>query len=139
MFESNENYNNNVYVQEKEVCDSIANSFDAIVNVIRQYKNDVSKTDNLKTNEISVQDTVNFGINADTFLTNVHVNGLKHFDSQNFTMVWGEDLVSVLIKIFTVVLDLFIGNSNEIILLVKLDSTQFFVVDIFFILQIQQS
>ncbi|KAF0772815.1 Uncharacterized protein FWK35_00003629, partial [Aphis craccivora] len=95
LFESNENYNNNVYVQEKEVCDSIANSFDAIVNVIRQYKNDVSKTDNLKTNEISVQDTVNFGINADTFLTNVHVNGLKHFDSQNFTMVWGEDLIHV--------------------------------------------
>jgi len=98
LFESNENYNNNEYVQEKEVRDSIANSFDAIVNIIRQYKNDVSKSDNLKTNEISVQDTVNFGINADTFLTNVHVNGLKHFDSQNFTMVWGEDLVSIFNK-----------------------------------------
>ncbi|XP_027841679.1 uncharacterized protein LOC114123031 [Aphis gossypii] len=95
LFESNENYNNNEYVQEKEVRDSIANSFDAIVNVIKQYKNDVSKSDNLKTNEISVHDTVNFGINADTFLTNVHVNGLKHFDSQNFTIVWGEDLIRV--------------------------------------------
>lgn len=95
LFESNENYNNNEYVQEKEVRDSIANSFDAIVNVIRQYKTDVSKSDNLRTNEISVQDTVNFGINADTFLTNVKVNGLKDFDSQNFTMVWGEDLVSL--------------------------------------------
>ncbi|XP_060833420.1 uncharacterized protein LOC132916961 [Rhopalosiphum padi] len=95
LFESNENYNNNEYVQEKEVRDSIANSFDAIVNVIRQYKNDVAKSDNFRTNEISVQDTVNFGYNADTFLTNVRVNGLKNFDSQNFTMVWGEDLIHV--------------------------------------------
>lgn len=95
LFESNENYNNNKYTQEKEECDSIANSFDVIVNVIRQYKNDVAKPDNSRFNEISVSDTVNIGFNADTFLTDVRVMGLNNLNSQNITMKWGEDLVSI--------------------------------------------
>jgi len=94
LFELNENYNNK-YTQEKEECDSIANSFDAIVDVIKQYKNDVAKPQNSRNNEISVSDTVNIGFNADTFLTDVRVMGLNNLNSQNITMKWGEDLVSI--------------------------------------------
>jgi len=99
LFESNENdnnnYHNNEYTQEREERESIANSFDAIVNVIRQYKNDVAKPDDSKLNEITVPDTVNIGFNADTFLTDVRVKGLQNLKSQNITMIWGEDLVSM--------------------------------------------
>ncbi|XP_015365793.1 PREDICTED: uncharacterized protein LOC107163076 [Diuraphis noxia] len=95
LFESNENYDYNKYTQEKEECDSIANSFNAIVNVIRQYKNDVAKPDNSRFNVISVSDTVNIGFNADTFLTDVRVMGLNNLNSQNITIKWGEDLVHV--------------------------------------------
>lgn len=99
LFESNENnkYSNhdNEYTPEREERDSIANSFDAIVNVIKQYKNDVTKPDNSRFNEITVPDTVNIGLTADTFWTDVDVKGLNNLKSQNITMKWGEDLVSV--------------------------------------------
>ncbi|XP_003242198.1 uncharacterized protein LOC100573940 [Acyrthosiphon pisum] len=100
LFESNEknnnNNHNNEYTQEREERDSIANSFDAIVNVIRQYKNDVAKPDNSRSNEMSVPDTVNIGYNADTVLTDVQVKGLNNLKSQNITMKWGTDLVQVI-------------------------------------------
>lgn len=99
LLESNENnkYSNydNEYTPEREERDSIANSFDAIVNVIRQYKNDVTKPDNSKFNEITASDIVNIGFTADTFLTDVHVRGLNNLKSQNITMKSGEDLVSM--------------------------------------------
>lgn len=100
MFQENENSHNNYYatdVQEQQELNSIANSFDPIVNIIHQYKNDFTKHNELNNvkNEISIPDTVNVGINSDTLLTNTRVKGLKNFNSQNLTMSWGEDLVSI--------------------------------------------
>lgn len=99
MFQENGNSRNHYYaadVQEQQERYSIANSFDPITNIINQYKNDLTKNNELNNmnNEISIPDTVNVGDNSDTLLTNTKVKGLKNFDSQNLTMSWGEDLVS---------------------------------------------
>jgi len=126
LFESNENNNNNnnEYTQEREERDSIANSFDSIVNVIRQYKNDVAEPDNCRLNEMTIPETVNIGYNADTVLTEVLVKGLNNLKSQNITMKWGTDLVSVynnnnIMYIIIPILNLLIAVSIDIILLKK--------------------
>lgn len=98
LFLEHENSNHNSeYVQQQEEHDSIATSLNAIVNVIRQYKNDITKPNDFqsKTNEISIPDFVNIGFKADTFLTNIRVSGLMNYNNQNMTMIWGKDLVSV--------------------------------------------
>lgn len=99
MFQENENSRNKYYatdIQEQQEFNSISNSFDPIANIINQYKNDLTKNNELNNvkNEISIPDTVNVGVHSDTLLTNTRVKGLKNFNSQNLTMSWGEDLVS---------------------------------------------
>lgn len=83
-------------VQEHEERSSIASSFDPIVNAIHKYSVDTTKGMN---NEISIPDTVNVGVDSDTFLTSVRVKGLTaNIDSQNVTMSWREDSVSAVLK-----------------------------------------
>lgn len=82
--------------QEQDECNSIVNSFDAIVNVLKNYTNSLivnNELNNIK-NEISIPDTMNIGSNSDTYFTGVTVKGLKNFQSENITMSWGEDSVS---------------------------------------------
>lgn len=82
---------------EHEEYNSIANSFDNIVNILRQYANYSDNNDNFTAmkNELKVPDTLNAGNESDTFLTSVQVEGMKNFRTQKIAMSWGEDLVSL--------------------------------------------
>lgn len=82
--------------QEQEERNSISNSFDSIVTTIHQYQNDLFNPDELSNmkNEFSIPNTLNVGSIADTLLTNISVKGFKNANTQNITMLWGEDLVS---------------------------------------------
>lgn len=87
------------YVQEQEECVSFTNSFDFIVNVLKNYTYGLTTKNELHVmkDEISIPDTENIGCNFDTYFTNMYVKGLKNFESQNVTMSWGEDSVSLII------------------------------------------
>lgn len=83
--------------QAHEERASVAYSFDAIVNVLHRYKNDLVDANEFgdTENTISVPDTVNVGNSSDTYLTDVRVTGLKkNVRSQNLTMSWEVDAVS---------------------------------------------
>lgn len=84
------------YSEEHEECNSFVNSFDSIVNVLKNYTHILTLNNELYNikNEIPIPDTMNIGIDSDTYFTNVNVKGLKNFESQNVTMSWGEDSVS---------------------------------------------
>lgn len=77
-----------------EERDAIANSFDDVVAVLRQYA-DYDRDDSTATeDELAVADTLNAGNESDTFLTSVRVRGLKDSNARIVAMSWGEDLVS---------------------------------------------
>lgn len=99
MFQEHERhwYNYDTF-QELEERNSIANSFDAIASIVRQYKNEMTGANGLLNsvqNEIFIPDTVNVGNGSDTLLTEISVKGLKNADSQNVTMSWSEDVVRI--------------------------------------------
>lgn len=78
-----------------EERDSLADSFDAVVNVARRYS--AERTADGGPDEIGVPDAVDAGDGADTFFSDVTVKGLKYADARNVTVSFGDGLVIIIV------------------------------------------